>query len=93
MRTFDLVSGSRNPTRPPPTSTEEARRMGMALVMPTKEPKIRFPITAASLHKALQKPNPVPLKWKSLGRKDQKSEKGKKLVLHRYLMGFEIWDH
>lgn len=81
MRTFDLVSGSRNPTRPPPTSTEEARRMGMALVMPTKDPKIRFPITAASLHKALQKPNPVPLKMRRGGIEDGR-EKGKKLVLH-----------
>lgn len=69
IRTLDLVSGSRSPTRPPPTSTEEARRMGMALVMPTKEPKIRFPSTAANLHKALQKPNPVPLKLEILHKK------------------------
>lgn len=61
MRTLALVSGSRSPTRPPHTSTDEARRMGMDLVMPTREPKIRFPNTAASLHKALQNPKPVPL--------------------------------
>jgi len=36
-------------------------RMGMALVMPTREPKIRLPRTAASLHRALQNPKPVPL--------------------------------
>ena len=64
MRTLERVSGSLSPTRPPPTSTAEASRMGMALVMPTREPKIRFPITAASLHMALQKPNPVPLEEK-----------------------------
>lgn len=61
MRTFALVSGNRSPTRPPPTSTDEAMRMGMAFVMPTREPKIRFPKTAASLHRALQNPKPVPL--------------------------------
>ena len=61
MRTLARVSGSRSPTRPPPTSTVDASRMGIALVMPTREPKIRLPSTAASLHMALQKPNPVPL--------------------------------
>lgn len=61
MRTLARVSGSRSPIRPPPTSTDDASRMGMALVMPTSEPKIRFPSTAASLHMALQKPKPVPL--------------------------------
>lgn len=61
MRTFDLVSGSRSATRPPPTSTDEAMRMGMDFVMPTREPKIRFPKTAASLQRALQNPKPVPL--------------------------------
>lgn len=61
MRTLARVSGSRSPTRPPATNTDDASRMGMALVMPTSEPKIRLPSTAASLHKALQKPKPVPL--------------------------------
>lgn len=56
-----MVSGNRRPTRPPPTSTDEAMRMGMAFVMPTRDPKIRFPSTADSLHRALQKPKPVPL--------------------------------
>lgn len=68
MRTLARVSGSRRPTKPPPTNTEDASRMGMAFVMPTSDPKIRLPSTAASLHKALQKPKPVPLKtegyWK-----------------------------
>lgn len=68
MRTLARVSGSRRPTKPPPTNTDDASRMGMALVMPTSDPKIRLPSTAASLHKALQKPKPVPLKteghWK-----------------------------
>lgn len=64
MRTLARVSGSRSPTNPPPTSTDDASRMGMALVMPTSEPKIRLPSTAASLHMALQKPKPVPLKTK-----------------------------
>lgn len=62
MRTLARVSGSRSPTKPPPTSTDDASRMGMAFVMPTSEPKIRLPSTAASLHIALQKPKPVPLK-------------------------------
>lgn len=61
MRTLARVSGRRSPTRPPQTSTDDASRMGIALVMPTSEPKIRLPSTAASLHKALQKPKPVPL--------------------------------
>lgn len=64
MRTLALVSGSRSPTRPPHTSTDEARRMGMALVMPTSDPKIMFPNTAANLHRALQNPKPVPLREK-----------------------------
>lgn len=64
MRTLARVSGRRSPTRPPPTSTDDASRMGMAFVMPTSEPKIRLPSTAASLHMALQKPKPVPLKTK-----------------------------
>ena len=68
MRTFDRVSGNRSPTRPPPTSTDEAKRMGMAFVMPTREPKIRFPRIAASLHRALQKPKPVPLVRETGGR-------------------------
>lgn len=62
MRTLARVSGRWSPTRPPPTSTDDASRMGMALVMPTSEPKIRLPSTAASLHMALQKPKPVPLR-------------------------------
>lgn len=61
MRTFAMVSGNRSATRPPPTSTDEANRMGMALVMPTRDPKIRFPNAAESLHRALQNPKPVPL--------------------------------
>lgn len=65
MRTFAMVSGNRSATRPPPTSTDEANRMGMALVMPTRDPKIRFPNTADSLHRALQNPNPVPLGQKT----------------------------
>lgn len=65
MRTLARVSGSRSPTSPPPTSTADASRMGIALVMPTSEPKIRLPNTAASLQMALQKPKPVPLKQKT----------------------------
>lgn len=68
MSTLARVSGSRSPTRPPPTNTEDASRMGIALVMPTNEPKIRLPSTAASLHKALQKPKPVPLEMTGGGK-------------------------
>lgn len=76
MRTFALVSGNRRATRPPPTSTDEAMRMGMAFVIPTREPKIRFPKTAASLHRALQNPKPVPLGGeKSQGQGGKKREK------------------
>lgn len=64
------MSGSRSPTRPPATNTDDASRMGMALVMPTSEPKIRLPSTAASLHKALQKPKPVPLETTDGGEKN-----------------------
>lgn len=64
IKTLPRVSGSRSPTRPPPTSTADASRMGMVFVMPTREPKIRFPSTAASLHMALQNPKPVPLEKK-----------------------------
>jgi hypothetical protein len=35
--------------------------MGMALVMLTKEPKIKFPRTAAALQRAFKKPKPVAL--------------------------------
>lgn len=81
MRTLARVSGSRSPTSPPPTNTDDAIRMGIALVMPTNEPKIRLPITAASLHMALQKPKPVPLKT----RKTQRTESEPEVVarLHR----------
>lgn len=85
MRTFALVSGNRRPTRPPPTSTDEAMRMGMAFVIPTREPKIRFPKTAASLHRALQNPKPVPLEvvcvwwwwWWSGSQTDKEEKRGK----------------
>lgn len=55
--------------------------MGMALVMPTREPKIRFPRTAASLHRALQNPKPVPL-WRDResGTEGVRSRKRRKLV-------------
>lgn len=51
-------------------------RMGMAFVMPTREPKIRFPNTAASLHRALQNPKPVPL-----GRRNQEEVEESENVL------------
>lgn len=69
-----MVSGNRSATRPPPTSTDEAMRMGIAFVMPTRDPKIRFPNTADSLHRALQNPKPVPL-WR------EKMEKRWKICL------------
>ena len=75
MSTLFLVSGNRSPTRPPQTSTEEAIRMGMALVMPTREPKNTFPITAASLHRALQKPKPVHLKRENERESDRDRER------------------
>lgn len=38
--------------------------MGIALVMTTREPNIKFPRTAAALHSAFKKPKPVALKEK-----------------------------
>lgn len=64
IRTWVRVSGRRNPTSPPHTSTVEASRMGIALVMLTKEPNIRFPRTAAALQSAFKKPKPVALQEK-----------------------------
>lgn len=61
IRTWVLVSGRRSPTSPPHTSTVEARRIGIALVMLTKEPNIKFPRTAAALQSAFKKPKPVAL--------------------------------
>lgn len=58
------MSGSRSPTRPPHTRTVEARRIGIALVIPTREPNIKFPSTAAALHSAFKKPKLVALKEK-----------------------------
>lgn len=56
------MSGSRSPTKPPATKTVEAKRMGIDLVMTTREPNIKFPKTAAALHSAFKKPKPVALK-------------------------------
>lgn len=61
IRTWVRVSGRRSPTSPPHTSTVEASRMGIALVMLTREPNIKFPRTAAALQSAFKKPKPVAL--------------------------------
>ena len=45
----------------PAARAPEAKRMGTALVMPTKEVKMLMPSTAASLQRALRKPNAVHL--------------------------------
>lgn len=62
INTWVLVSGSRSPTKPPHTRTVEAKSIGIALVMTTREPNIKFPRTAAALHSAFKKPKPVALK-------------------------------
>lgn len=85
MRTFDLVSGNLSATRPPPTSTDEAMRMGMALVIPTREPKIRFPRTAASLHRALQNPKPVPLWREEIRPMNTCRDRSKPLFKHTHI--------
>lgn len=64
IRTWVCVSGRRKPTSPPHTSTVEASRMGIALVMLTREPNIKFPRTAAALQSAFKKPKPVALRKK-----------------------------
>lgn len=60
------MSGRRKPTSPPHTSTVEASRMGIALVMLTREPNIKLPSTAAALHSAFRKPKPVALQRKEI---------------------------
>lgn len=72
ISTWVLVSGSRSPTKPPHTRTEEAKRIGIDLVMITKEPNIRFPRTAAALHSAFKKPKPVALKGRERKREREK---------------------
>lgn len=61
IRTWVRVSGRRKPTSPPHTSTVEASRIGIDLVKLTREPNIKFPRTAAALHRAFKKPKPVAL--------------------------------
>lgn len=46
----------------PAARAPEANRMGTALVMPTNEVKMLMPNTAASLQRALRKPNAVVLR-------------------------------
>lgn len=70
------MSGRRNPTSPPHTSTVEASRMGIALVMLTKEPNIRFPRTAAALQSAFKKPKPVALQEKETQTRFRKGHAG-----------------
>lgn len=81
MRTWVRVSGRRSPTSPPHTSTVEANRMGKALVMPTREPKVRFPSTAATLHNAFRKPKPVVLQGEDTG----------KVRLHSYALALHTY--
>lgn len=61
------MSGSRKARRPPPTRAEEARRMGITLVIPTKEAKMEFPKMAPTLQTPVSIPKAV-----ALDKKDRK---------------------
>lgn len=59
--TCPRVSGSFRARELPRARAAEAKRIGAALVMPTKEVKMLIPSTAASLHRAFRKPKAVVL--------------------------------
>lgn len=59
--TCPRVSGSFRARELPRARAAEAKRMGAALVMPTKDVKMLIPSTAASLHRAFRKPKAVVL--------------------------------
>lgn len=61
-RIFSRVSGSFNATRPPQTSAEKARKMGMILVMPMKAAKMKLAMMAANLQIPFRIPKAVPLR-------------------------------
>ena len=60
--TWPRVSGSLRAKKLPAANAPEAKRIGTALVIPTKEVKILMPNTAANLQRALRKPNAVVLR-------------------------------
>lgn len=60
--TWPRVSGSLRARKLPSASAPEAKRMGTALVIPTKEVKMLIPKTAANLQRALRNPNAVVLR-------------------------------
>lgn len=62
--TWPRVSGSLRAKKLPAASAPEAKRIGTALVMPTNDVKMLMPSTAASLQRALRKPNAVVLEGK-----------------------------
>lgn len=59
--TCPRVSGSFRARELPRARAAEAKRMGAALVIPTKDVKMLIPNTAASLHRAFRKPKAVVL--------------------------------
>ena len=59
--TCPRVSGSFRARELPRARAAEAKRMGTALVIPTKDVKMLIPSTAASLHRAFRKPKAVVL--------------------------------
>lgn len=59
--TCPRVSGSFRARELPRARAAEAKRIGAALVIPTKDVKMLIPRTAASLHRALRKPKAVVL--------------------------------
>lgn len=71
--TCPRVSGSFRARELPRARAAEAKRMGAALVMPTKDVKMLIPSTAASLHRAFRKPKAVVL----LSAKPRGGEKAK----------------
>lgn len=59
--TCPRVSGNFRARELPRARAAEAKRMGAALVIPTKDVKMLIPSTAASLHRAFKKPKAVVL--------------------------------
>lgn len=78
--TCPRVSGSFRARELPRARAAEAKRMGAALVIPTKDVKMLIPSTAASLHRAFRKPKavvlfrgpPVQHRWARQGGKQTK---------------------
>lgn len=75
--TCPRVSGSFKARELPRARAAEAKRMGAALVIPTKDVKMLIPSTAASLHRAFRKPKAVVLLRSPQGHVWGRAQEGK----------------